>query len=551
MQESIRKVREKLTDWWEKTEKKDRARFFVITGVSIIVIIIAVILLSQTSYAVLYRDMDPGEAGEVLTILQEQGINARTEGAGTILVPADQVDRLVMDLASRGHPKSGFTYELLGRGSGLGTSDAEKRLYERLDLQERLATTLRQFAPDIIKDARVEIAEQDQTSVILISQVMPTTASVMLTLASNPTDENIASVEYFVASAVKGLEAENVYITDQNLRRLNHRDKSQLMQADTDFGKANAVRDEFIYSILQLLSPIYGSDNVRVSGQVELNFDEHAVESVVFSPVVDDEGIDVAIREVTEIAKGYQPAGEVGIDPNGAAPIYPETWDGVSEYSSITREINREVSETRENIVKASGTITDLSFSIAINSVELSDENRSEDAVKNLVANVVGLSSQEYDRISVEFRRFDGMLNNAEIAANAASARELDRWLDFFKNIGLYLIIGVCLLIIFIRLFKLISKPRERAIEEAVMQALEEAESETTARNQAEALARGDPELGDLLDLATQPGGEEITVSKTDSRQRVEEFIDKNPDAVANMLRNWLSDEKNAGNRKR
>ena len=546
MQESIRKVRDKLTEWWSKTEKKDRARFFVITGVSIIVIIVAVILLSRTQYAVLYRDMDPGEAGEVLAILQEQGISAKTEGSGTILVPADKVDRLIMDLASKGYPKSGFTYDILGRGAGLGVTDAEKRVWERLDLQERLATTLRQFAPSIIKDARVEIAEPDRGSVILSSQVTPTTASVILTLVSDLKSENISAVENFVASAVKGLDPENVYITDQNLRRLNHRNTADLIQADTDYDKAARVRDEFTYSILQLLSPVYGTENVRVSGQVALDFDERAVESVVFSPVVDDVGIDVAIREITETARGYQPTGEVGIDPNGAAPVYPETWDGVDEYTNMTREINREVNETRENIVKAKGSITDLSFSIVINSINLSDENRSEDAVVNLVANVVGLGSEEHDRISVEFRKFDGLEASADISARAESARSLERWLSFFQNIGLYLIIGFCLLLIIIRLFKLITKPREAAINEAVNQALEQAKAEADAQ-QALAMGSEASELGELVDLATNPGGEMITVSKSDSRHRVEEFIDKNPEAVANMMRNWLSEESNSG----
>gem|GEM_PF-1279413 len=546
LRETVSNIREKLTEWWEKTEKKDRARFLIITGVCIVVIIVAVVLLSRTQYAVLYRDMDPGDAGEVLAVLREQGVSYRTEGAGTILVPAGQVDQLIMGLAAQGYPKSGYTYEIYARGGGLGSTDAERRTYERFDLQERLATTLRQFAPSIIKDARVEIAVQDSSSVILASQVTPTTASVMLTLLSELSDENIAAIEHLVAASVQGLNPENVYITDQNLRRLNHVDRN-LLNVGTDYEKIASVRDDFVHSILQLLIPIFGSDNVRVSGQVALSFDEHAIESVVFAPVVDDEGIDISIREISETARGYQAGGEVGIDPNGAAPVYPEGWDGVSDYTNITREINREVNETRENIVYAKGEITDLSFSIAINSIDLSDENRSADAVKNLVANVVGLSRQEFDRITVEFRRFDGIANWGDLQAQHEGAMALDRWLGFFKTIGLYVIIGACLLVIIIRLFKLISKPRERAVEEAVMMALEQAEAESRAEAEEAGMAEmaeADPELENLVSLVADPGGEEITISKTDSRHRVEEFIDKNPDAVANLLRNWLSEEK-------
>ncbi len=540
MQELIKKLRDKLTEWWDKTEKKDRSRFFIITGVALAGIIIAVVLLSGTQYAVLYRDMDPAQAGEIMALLEEAGVKPRTEGAGTILVPAEQVDQLLMDMARQGYPKSGYTYGLLAKGSGFGTTDTEKRIYERLDLQERLGTTLRQFAPGIIKDARVEIAEQDAGSVLLVSQVMPTTASVMLTLEGNAlSEDNVAAIENLVAASVKGLLPDNVFITNQYLQRLNHTERATLSGSDTDYEKAAAVRADFVQSIMSLLAPIFGVDNVRVSGQVDLDFDEHSTESVVFKPVVDDTGIDISLREITEKAKGTPTAaGAPGTETNGAAPIYPEVTGGMaSDYSKITREINREVNETRENIKHAKGTIKDLSVSVAINSDNLSDENNSADAVKNLVANVVGLDQAEYNRISVEFRKFDGLTATSAAQEKFESARQTAAWMDLAKVLGLYALIIVCVFIIIRRFSKLFGKPRQGESEKMAMEVLTQAEEELN-------------EYGELVKLATGPAGEEITISKSPSRERVEEFIDKNPDAVANLLRNWLTEETGKGRRR-
>ena len=536
MKELFGKVREKLTGWWERTEKKDRARFFLITGVCLVVIIVAVVMLSRTQYAVLVRDMDPGEAGEVMTLLESLGVKVKTEGSGTILVPEDQVDRLRMDLAAQGYPKSGYTYATLAKGAGFGATDAEKRIYERLDLQERLSTTLCRFAPDIVLDARVEIAEQNMSTAILRNDVMPTTASVVLTLASNLSDDQIAAVENLVAASVPGLKPENVYITDQTLRRLNHVPLTNLAGVSTDYEKTAAVRDDLVRSVQQLLIPIFGADNVKVSGRVVLDFDERSTESVTFSPVVDDQGIDISLRTITEKARGSTDAGNVGIDANGAAPIYPETTGGLSDYTNITQEINREVNETRENVTQARGKITDLSFAIAVNSDNLSAENSSAGAVRNLVAAAVGLSPDEYDRISVEFTKFDGVAAPQAMQQAAADARGAEQWINLAKTLGLYLLIAVCVLLIAGRFFKLFAKKPEKdeELEAAAMDVLDKAETEDV---------EDDAEYGNLVKLATEPGGEEITVTKSDSRQRVEDFIDKNPDAVANLLRNWLSEE--------
>ncbi|MDR3207258.1 MAG: flagellar M-ring protein FliF [Oscillospiraceae bacterium] len=538
MQELIRKLRDKLTEWWDKTEKRDRVRFFIITGAALLVIIIAATLLSRTEYTVLFRDMDAAEAGEVAAYLRDNGVKYRSEGSGTILVPVSQADSLKMELATQGYPKTGYPYELLSRGAGFGTTESEKKLYERLDLQERLATTLRQFAPHLIQDAHVEIAKQDASSVLLSSQVMPTTASVMLTLVSaDLSADNIAAVENLVASSVEGLEPENVYITDQYLRRLNNSEQDSLSSVETDYEKTAAVRNDMVQSIMHLLGAIYGTDNVRVSGQVTLDFDERATDSVIFTPVVDDQGIDISLREVIEQAKGSTGAtGEPGIDENGAAPIYVEGTDNsVSDYSSITREINREVNETRESVVHAQGTISDLSFAIAVNSDNLSSENESADAVRNLVAGVVGLDEREASRISVEFRPFDGVRASQNAQQQLAAAQSQNQWMEFFKVFGLYLLIGICLLVILRRLLKLFGTQKRGKNEQLAMEMIEGADASGEAAELTE--------YDNLTKLATQVGGEEITISKSVSRERVEEFIDKNPEAVANLLRNWLSEE--------
>ncbi len=538
MQDLFKRLLERLKAWWNKTSKKDRVRLFIAVGVALVILIAAFSVLTRTQYAVLYRDMDPADAGEMVTLLEGMNVTVQTEGTGTILVPADQVSRLTMNLASQGYPKSGFTYDTFARGSGFGSTDYDKKMYAKFELQEQIVASLRQM--NGIRGATVQIAQQDTTNLIFASEVSPTTASVVLTLESGVTlsPDQVSAVENLVASSVEKLAAENVFITDQYLNRLNRKSASDYSTAVSNHQMELNVRDDFVRSIMSLLGAIYGADNVRVAGNVTLDFDQHSTESQFFSPVVDDRGIEVSLREVIEKATGQSGAGgEPGVDTNGGAPLYPETTDQqVSNYSNVTREVNYEVNQVLDRIEHAQGKIKDLSFSIALNLNNLSDENNSSDAVKNLVAGVVGLDDTQYDRISVQFSKFDGVTQSAEELTAINARLEQAKLFDLIKVIALYLVIGLCVIFILRKLFGLFkAEPTEG--EKLALDKIDEAGGEVN-------------ELGELVRLATGPGGEEITVTKSATRERVEEFVDKNPEAVANLVRNWLTEE-TKGSRRR
>ncbi len=520
-----------LTDLWNRTSKKDRLRFFTITGVALIVIIVAVSALTRTKYAVMARNLDPATAGEMLASLQAMGIPTQTDGPSTILVPQEQVSELQMEMARQGFNKSGFTYELFARGSGFGTTEYEKRMYALFDTQDRLSVDLRSV-PGIL-DAKVMIAQQDNRSAYTSAQVVPTTASVMLTLdpSISLSQENVSVIESLVSHSVEGLLAENVFITDQSLRRLNRREIEDLDMMENNHQMELAVRDDFVQNIMSILVPVFGADNVRVTGAVGLNFDNHSTESVVFTPVIDDKGIELSLRTISEKAKGTATTGGVpGIDDNGGAPTYPEVdTSNLSDYSRVSQEINYEVNQTLDKIQHARGTISDLSFSVVINTDKLSADNNSAEAVQNLVACAVGLDKAEYDRIAVAFQKFDGAAANEELMKSYEDARSKAELYNLIKIIALYLVIGVCVILIFYRIFRFFNPKVESEVAEDVLEQIEQSGE--------------DAELQELMALATDPGNEEITVVKSPARQRVEEFTEKNPEAVASILRAWINED--------
>jgi flagellar M-ring protein FliF len=73
--------------------------------------------LSRPSYALLFADMDPAAASEVVTRLDAQKVDYRIDAGGrNIRVPEAMVDRLRIEFSAEGLPTSGrIGFEIFDR----------------------------------------------------------------------------------------------------------------------------------------------------------------------------------------------------------------------------------------------------------------------------------------------------------------------------------------------------------------------------------------------------------------------------------------------------
>lgn len=536
-------------------------RFLIVGIVCVAAVIIASVLLTRTSYTVLYRDMDPAQAGEILAKLKDQGVDARPSGPTAILVPEKQADEIIMQLSAEGYPQTGFTYDIFAGSTGFGVTESEKREYAKFQLQDRLQKTIELNRG--IKKAVVTISMPDSSQFVFTSEVVPATASVMLVMENNATlsDQAIKAIENLVATSVEGLKPENISITNNGLELTNHKEfnNAEAIESNLEFEKK--VKEELTRSVMKLLSPIFGEGHVQVSVSTKLNFDKKNSDGVTFSPVVDDEGIVISMHEINEKATGVKGNGGVpGTDTNGAAPQYPELANNdTSAYSNITRDVNYEVNELHEQIEKAQGQIDELSVSVAIDS----NLNGGEDemAVRNLVAGALGLvSDSDVSRIKVQFMKFIGLEdeNKKKDEYNALVERQM--LFDLIKTIALYLVILAAVIVLMIYIIKIMGyDKKKREAEEASARAVEAAAAVEAARENMEneiqrqvdmrsrTLDGGIEEYRDLVSLVSDSG--EITVSKSTVMEQIEKFISKNPEDAASLLRNWLYEDPKGGRR--
>jgi flagellar biosynthesis/type III secretory pathway M-ring protein FliF/YscJ len=101
-------------------------------------------VIAEPPMAILYSGLEPREAGAVAAKLDAINVPYEQRGdGGTILIPADQVSRIRMQLATEGLPSAGVGYEIFDKSDTFGTSTFVQNVNRLRALEGELARTIR------------------------------------------------------------------------------------------------------------------------------------------------------------------------------------------------------------------------------------------------------------------------------------------------------------------------------------------------------------------------------------------------------------------------
>ena len=169
----------------------------------------------QTDFQPVYSGLALEDVGAITAKLTAQAIPYRLAGAGTtVLVPSDQVQQVRVAMSVEGLPTKGSG----GKGwdifdqTSFGMTPFTQHINHLRAQQNEIAKTIMQISP--IVSARVHISRSEPSPFIRAEKA--TTASVMLTLRPNSTlSRNVgAGIAAFVARSIEGLAKENVTLMD-------------------------------------------------------------------------------------------------------------------------------------------------------------------------------------------------------------------------------------------------------------------------------------------------------------------------------------------------
>jgi len=234
---------------------------------------VTVAMWSQTpNYAVLYGDLSIKDLSQVVKSLDNAGIKYKLEGSSGILVPAEQVDKARMKLASTSLSPGGTVgFEILDKDQGLGSNSfLLKARYQRA-IEGELAQSISRL--NFIESARVHLAIPKHSA--FARKKNKPAASVVLNMSPGWVidDAQIASIVNIVASSVPGMAAENVTVVDGSGRLLSSKgSKSDSMLGSTQFEYTKKLEERFVQRIIDIIAPISGSQGVRATVVADIDF---------------------------------------------------------------------------------------------------------------------------------------------------------------------------------------------------------------------------------------------------------------------------------------
>jgi flagellar M-ring protein FliF len=495
--------------------------------------LLAVALVARSANAptgLLYAGLEAADAGRMAARLEELKIPVEARGDGSILVPADQVARLRMQLAAEGLPRQGGAgYELLDAASPMQMTSFMQRVQRLRALEGELARTI--ITLQGVRAARVHIVLPERES--FSRDAPPPTASVTVsTAAGQRLGQNSAqAIRLLVAGAVPRLRQEDVSVMDSAGVVLAA--DGGLAAAAGRLGEIRAAQEQALQrAVLDLLEPIVGRGKVRAVAAVEVEGARSVARAETYDPLGQVErGRQLQTeQENTEDGRGQQPV-TVGQNlPNQQAGANAQR--SVSAVQRNNQTVNYEISSKVEETVREPGTLKRLSVAVVVDGVpdaagKPQPRPKEElDRLAALVRSAVGFSQSRGDTLTVDTLAFlpdEGAGTLAEAGGGAAVIAGLNGSQLAVLGGGAVLALGGAGLLL---------RRRRRQQQAALAAALAAAQSAAAAEAAAQASSMDDAIATVGLDLQV----------RLSSLTALHEIIDNRPEEALAVVRSWIEE---------
>jgi flagellar M-ring protein FliF len=527
--------------------------------------------VNKPGYETLYIGLETTDLNQVSVALSEGGIDFQVGSDGASLsVPVGMTSKARLFLAERGLPSSNNAgYELFDKVGSLGLTSFMQEVTRVRALEGEIARSIQ--AIDGITAARVHIVMADRGS-FRQAQQNPT-ASVMIRASQTAGRNAAASIRHLVASAVPGLNIDDVTILDSAGQLLASGDDPTNSTMNRALNIAQNVQLELESNIDKALAPFLGMDNFRASVTAKLNTDAQQIQETIYDP-------ESKVERSTRITKENQKSEQVSADE--AATVEQNVPQGNDSTASGPKssdqndkkeeQTNFEINQKTVATVRNGYTVDKLSIAVVVNRGRIAklagepfDQAKYDATIsemQKLVASAVGLDEKRGDTINVTAIDF----LESQLLAEAPAG---DGFMDIFlRNMGSMInalaFVVVAFLIVWLGfrpLIRAIGGPELAAAQvggpAGVVPLGETAGLELpdfsppTVGGPGSALMEGfGSDFGfdsteDLLS-ADEDGGGIAKRVKEGPERRLSRMVDLSEERAAKILRKWASNEKAA-----
>ncbi|MDI6704665.1 MAG: flagellar basal-body MS-ring/collar protein FliF [Bacillota bacterium] len=515
MGDALDKARIQLNEFWQGRSKAQKIKIGLSAIILLLSLSILVVFTSRPEMVPLYKELDIKDAGAITKKLDEMKIKWKTGSTETeILVPKEDVNRLRMQLATEGLPRNGFSLVEALDNTKLGTTDMERRERIRLGQEYAIADAIETI--EGVEYCQVNLYIPEDSLFVLSSKSYESSAGIIVKLEPGVelTQNQIDGIIQFVSKSVKGLRSENISIIDQTGKELTSLFATEqgilLKQMEIE----QNAQEKLQRSIREFLETAYGKNNVDVRVNLKLDFDSKITNIIKFEPPVPGEtsGLIASMQELEEHAVNGGNGGIPGTDTNSGENInYAEVESQQSKYDKVSRVVNYELNQIKEEIVKAQGQVRSLSVAVLINSTALAKELTQQDkqSISYIVSAAAGIDS---GLVEIQSLPFDTKLADA-ISKGFEDRQRLER-IKLLTSVGaaVLLIAGLITSVVILR-------RRKDRRDDLIM------------AGQKQAVVTED--LGEIT----------LEQEQNAARKQVEKFIQRKPETAAQLLKTWLSEE--------
>lgn len=490
-----------------------------------------ILIANRTDFRPLFTNLTSEDAGEIVKKLKDSKTpyQITADGKG-VMVPSDKVYELRLSLASEGLPQGGGVgFEIFDRKNFGMTEFVQKLNYQRA-LQGELTRTISQIAG--VEQARVHLVIPEKS--LFKESEKPATASIVLKMKSNRglKESEVQGVIHLVSSSIEGMDPEHVTIIDSRGKILSKGGSSDptarmtsAMQ-ETQHNYEKSIEDR----IQTLLDPIVGGG--KTVARVTATFDFKRVERV--EEKFDPESIAVRSEQRTDEkgASSSGAAGVPGVQTNlGRNPAAAATTTGGGSKSDET--LNYEVSRSTAKIIEPVGALGKLSVAVLVDgkyeapaAVKEGQPSKAKyvprapeelQKIETLVKSAVGFNAERGDQLTVQNIPFQ---DSGETSGTADTQKW---WMNpFFMSLAKNLTIGIG----FLALVFLVIRPLLSSLRTSRPPLLESFEP-----------------LHEGVEKLTAAERAQISMQMEEQQNLVEQ-AKKDPYQVAQVLQNWMEEDK-------
>lgn len=530
---------------------------------------------TRPSYVTLGR-FDGANATKAQKRLEEAKIPYKqTQPDFTFEVPKEQAEKARLLLAEAELDPTGAIWSPLTWKGMTSWSDTEfdKRQLWVEQKQNALVRAIR--ALSVVDQAQVQITVPMEQK-LFKDQEKPVTASVVVLPKQGQklTTPTIESIMELVASSVEGLDKTRVTVLDSSTSRVVSADAFKKPAADSPVEVSNTqlavikqYQDRWQETLQAQLERVAGPGNVSVIVTPAINFDRIKVEATEYKPTgANGKGVTLSESSTKKSSSGggtnTAGTGSSGVTPNveTGVPGYPgATNQNVGAISSdeVATIVNYLVSETKTITEKPGGAIEGISVGVLINSKTI--DTAAEQKIKQVVTTAMGAKAN----VEVAAMQFAPTAWDLipEQPATVTPTPVTVNWLYVVFAIAATLgAIGA--LMLFFRPRKPVLEPVFAGPEAAMMGGIPVADLEMAVAADAyaaHAAHAGPAAASQSLDQAQEEvnplAPEEIALlgdeflqklgvdpAKVRMREKVEKIAKTDPQAVASLLKTWISE---------